>query len=100
MLINLTPHPINIIDGPTLPSSGVARVSASSETVGSVDGVPIVRQSFGDVEGLPDQVDGMHIIVSRMVAAACPDRADLLVPADMVRDDQGRIVGCRSLERI
>lgn len=39
-----------------------------------------------------------YYIVSRMVANALPNRKDLLVPNELVRDDQGNIIGCRSFE--
>lgn len=40
------------------------------------------------------------LIVSRLVAEACPERDDLVVPDDTVRDDAGRIIGCRALARV
>ena len=36
-------------------------------------------------------------IVSQLVKSALPNRSDLLVPAEMVRDEKGAILGCRSL---
>jgi len=46
------------------------------------------------VENLPDPPEGVYYIVSLAVAQAAR-RPDLLVPDDMVRDEQGRILGCR-----
>ena len=104
MLINLTPHAITIVrDGGniTLPPSGtIARCTVARRQVGSVDGIPINRTVFGAVEGLPDPQPGTYYIVSALVAQACPDRHDLLLPDDTVRDDQGRIVGCRALATV
>lgn len=97
MIVNLTPHDVDIVDGPTIPSSGVCRLSVTTERVGSVDGIPAVRTVYGDVKGLPDPVDGTVFIVSSLVASRVPDRHDVAVPADFVRDDSGRILGCRSL---
>jgi hypothetical protein len=34
-------------------------------------------------------------IVSSLVAAACPERTDLLVPGNAVRDADGKIIGCK-----
>jgi hypothetical protein len=62
--------------------------------------VPVVRQSLGEVTGLPEQTAGTYLIVSRVIAAACPDRLDLLVPDNLVRDSDGRIVGCRRFARV
>ena len=36
-------------------------------------------------------------IVSQLVKSALPNRSDLLVPAEMVRDEKGVILGCKSL---
>lgn len=105
-LINLTPHGINIFtaDGEHLldvPASGmVARCSQSNVVVGEVNGIPVTRQSFGDVVDLPEARDGIIYIVSRLVAAACPDREDLLIPGPLVRDAEGRPCGCQGLSRL
>lgn len=98
MLINLTPHTVNFVDGPAVPPSGtVARVNQTTERFGSVDGVNLVRATFGDVIGLPFPVDGTIFIVSAMVRAACTNRDDLASPGDLVRDAAGAVIGCNSL---
>ena len=38
-----------------------------------------------------------YYIVSQLIKSAFPERNDLLVPAEVVRDSSGNIVGCRSL---
>jgi hypothetical protein len=100
-IVNLTPHPILFVldEGKVMefPSQGVARVSEVSETIGSMNGLPIVRKKFGEVIGLPAPQNGVGLIVSAMVQSACPSRNDLFVPADLVRDQQGKIIGCKSL---
>ena len=104
MLINLTPHEVRIIRGDgeiTLPPSGtIARCNVTRRQVGLVDGIPVNRTAFGAVEGLPDPQPDTYYIVSALVAQACPDRHDLLIPDDTVRDDQGRIIGCRALATV
>ena len=40
-----------------------------------------------------------HFVLSRVVKTALPDRDDLVVPDELVRDDAGRVVGCRRLSR-
>lgn len=62
--------------------------------------VPTVRLVAGPAVDLPEPEIGTLFIVSRVIAEACPDRADLLVPDNLVRDGAGRVVGCRSLARI
>ncbi len=108
-LRNLTPHPVTITaDGGSVhvPPEGGSRprvdeVREVTEPV-SVEGlsVPTVRVVGGCAVDVPEPVAGTLFMVSRMVAAACPGRSDLLVPYDLVRDEAGRVVACRSLARI
>lgn len=107
-VINLTPHAINLTSGSEVrevpPSGMVARVSMTRETVGAVevDGitVPIFRAIPGEVSDLPPPRQGMVFIVSRLVAEACRERDDLLVPDELVRDEEGRVIGARALARV
>jgi hypothetical protein len=99
-IVNLTPHAINLVgDNPLTiaPSGTVARCAVTRQQVGAVDGIPVNHTAFGEVTGLPVARTGTYYIVSALVAQACPDRADLLITDDAVRDDAGRIVGCRAL---
>jgi hypothetical protein len=102
-LINLTPHTLTIVgaDGSTVrnipPSGTIARCAVTRRQVGAVDGIPINRTDFGAVDGLPDPQPDTHFIVSALVAQAVPSRRDVLITDDAVRDDAGRIVGCRAL---
>jgi len=101
-LINLTPHMVNIVfpDGSVreIPASGqVARLAVKTVMVGDIDGIPLTKSVFGEPEGLPESAPGTLYIVSQLIKSALPKRADLVVPNEAVRDNQGRIVGCRSL---
>jgi hypothetical protein len=99
-IVNLTPHAINLVgDNPqNFPPSGtVARCAVTRQQVGTVDGVPVNRTVYGDVTGLPAPQPGTYYIVSALVAQAVPDRTDVLITDDAVRDDAGRIIGCRAL---
>ena len=104
-IVNLTPHPITLIrDGQEnqvlLPAGKPARVSSSLAITGTFDDMPIVQQSLGDVVDLPPTTKDTLLIVSRMVMTACPNRSDLVCPADLVRDASGNIIGCKALERL
>ena len=104
-IVNLTPHAINFIgeDGNTIltvePSGDIARVSVNTVTVGGVDGIPITTSVFGEVVGLPNPQVGTIFIVSSLVAQRV-QREDVFIPNESVRDERGRIIGCRSLGRI
>jgi len=103
MFVNLTPHTLNIhtTAGGVVtiaPSGTVARVATVSEEAEPVGGIPTCTTTFGEVTGLPSPVEGTVFIVSGMVASAAP-RGDVLSPGDLVRDENGRPVGCRGLRR-
>ena len=96
--VNLTPHVINVVDGPAFPPSGaVARVKSTTEVAGTVDGVALYRVAFGAVEGLPAEVPGTILIVSALVRGAVPARRDVASPGELVRGADGNPVGCRGL---
>lgn len=103
-IVNKTPHIINFVDenGETTkkisPDVISARVTSTSIIIGEIDGIQIEKTQFGEVEGLPEEEEGVYYIVSRLVANAC-QRTDLLVPGQQVRDKEGKIIGCRSLSR-
>jgi len=101
-IVNLTPHILNIhtADGVVdIPPSGmVARVATKSNPFTVVHGIPVVMTTYGEVEGLPDPVLGTVYVVSGMVEAAIK-RHDVFAPGDMVRDADGKPVGCKGLKK-
>ena len=103
-IINLTPHTVTIIgeDGvikATFPSQGIARATQSAQRVGELDGIELVSMQFGEPENLPDPVAGTYYVVSIITANAAKAVGrrvdDLLITADSVRDEAGRIIGCK-----
>lgn len=99
MLMNLCPHPINlyingVFNSTIMPSGKIARCEQKQEYVETWLLIPITRQTFGKVTGLPDPQEGVRYIVSAKVADACPDRKDLVVPGPAVRDENGNKIGC------
>ena len=104
VLVNMTPHALDIIqsDGSTLtvaPSGYVPRCSSTEVVDQSIGLIEITKQTLGEVEGLPESLPGAFYIVSRLVASAA-NRPDLLVPGPLVRDDKGRVIGCKGLSRL
>ena len=100
--INLTPHVLNVIcnDGTVIdiPTSGiVARCAQDNEVVDTINGISVTKQTFGSVTGLPESQRGTYYVVSRLVAAACPERKDLFIPGPLVRNDKGQPIGCKGL---
>ena len=102
---NLTPHSIVVILSNDIryvitPSDSVARCSSSTEVIGEVNGVPLTRTIYGEVVGLPQPKENTIYIVSTLVAQACPNRDDLFIPNEIVRDTNGKIIGCKSFGRV
>jgi len=104
MVINKTPHDVNVVDENgalirTYPKTeGQIRLAVITiRGINLPDGTPTSKTAFGAPEGLPDFEQGTFYIVSQMVLQALPERKDLLVPAEIVRDANGVIVGCKSL---
>ena len=104
MIINKTPHAVYIIDDNNQvvrtyeKTEGQIRLSVKTVRVGILpDGTPISKTEFGEPEGLPEFQEGVFYIVSQIVKNALPERTDLVVPAEVVRDEKGNIIGCKSL---
>jgi hypothetical protein len=114
-IVNLTPHPL-VLDGITIQSSGIARCETKEQVVGQVTyrrestsgkgvfdcgpfekSLPIVRQTFGKVVGLPEPTTDTIFIVSAITAQAVPDRTDVFVPARPIRDEKGNIIGAAAI---
>ena len=102
-IINLTPHNINIVDdkGTPLrvfePSGTVARVNERRMSRGFLDDIRLYAKSYGEVENLPDPIPGTVFIVSNIVMEAEQNRTDLVCPDEFTRDQEGKIIGCKSL---
>ena len=101
---NLTPHTVNVIaeDGTikaTFPSEGSARADQIETRVGELDGIELVSMKFGATENLPAPAEGVYYIVSVITANAAKEEGrstdDIVITADPVRDDSGRIIGCK-----
>ena len=101
-IINLTPHPVNLLDVDanvviTFHSEGLARCSQNDIIIGKLNkDIILTKTSYGEVIGLPEQSPRTFYIVSRLVRNALPNRTDLLVPNQLIRDSEGQIVGCKS----
>jgi hypothetical protein len=86
------------------PSEGIARCQEKINQIGvyydayGYDGksaTPLIYEtSYGDVEGLPEPMQGVLFIVSRLVKQAVPDRKDCVVPCEVLRDTHGHVIGC------
>ena len=104
--MNLTPHELTFIGSDrniiarVPPSGTVARVASTSKRIDDFDGIPVFSTEFGEVAELPDPEEDTVYVASTLVAqaAARMGRTDVYSPAEAVRDEQGRVVGCRGLQ--
>lgn len=107
MLKNLTPHEVKIFKlngiAPVLDvvieaGEEVTRVSCEYIKVDkTVEGIDLYRPIFGEVTGLPDYEEGVYLLVSTMVREALPLRSDLISTGQLLRNDEGQVVGCLEL---
>ena len=107
IIINsLTPHEINIVDKEgkvvkTFPSNGEARATQDEVKIGTVEGVPIIKMTFGEPVDLPEPSDRVFYIVSVITANAARlsgrTTRDLFITGKTVRNDKGQIIGCQAL---
>ena len=100
-IVNLTPHEINlIVDGKeiVIPKGDAPPIRLNEEwtDLGEVGGIPLVSCKYtSDVE-LPPIIEGTIYITSAIVANAFPERTDFVIPAQGLRDDNGRIYARQS----
>ena len=109
-LKNYTPHDVNIHleNGEKItvcPEENPIRLEEKSEEIGvlmaarpclTYSCIPLFKKRF--LSGsLPEQEDGVGLIVSLAVAQEFTERKDLFVPNEIIRDEKGRILGCKSL---
>lgn len=106
-LINLTPHPIQLWDGdecylniPATTGVPPARCEEKFEYIGTIGRTELVELTYSNVKNLPEPSNDTIYIVSVLVAQQFPNRYDLFVPYDLVRNENGSIIGCRKLARI
>ena len=109
-LVNLTQHDIVVFDQNgnevlRVPPSGItARVEQSETQVGYINGVPVYKVTYGDIQNLPEPQENTIYIASLLVLQALQakgiQRQDVVAPNtgpnSVVRDQQGRIVGVKS----
>ena len=108
-IVNLTPHAVTVLadDGGIIatfqPSGTVLRLDTQEVSgVHGFDnaldsaGIPNETIVWGSLGEQPERRPNVRYIVSLPCLLAQP-RIDYLVPFDEVRDDTGRIIGCRLL---
>ncbi len=115
---NLTSKTINVITEEkefVFPSEGCARVLATTNPFGeirteveSINGIPVVRTTYGEIEGLPEPEEGVVNIVSYVILNALKTKGDFRTdvvapdtsPSGVARDEDGIVIGVKGFQRI
>jgi len=98
-IYNTTPHPIKIVNKDMevvleIPkATDPLRMIEDSYFCGIIGEYPLFKKSFIAVD-LPIKEENTYYIVSLPIAQIF-QRDDLLVPHDLVRDDNGNVIGCK-----
>ena len=116
---NMTPHTITlIVDGIRVdfPSEGIIRAAQKDEQVDEVVTdlkigeagnagftIPVFKSTFGVPEGVPAVLDGIYIVSSlayQSLKAAGMPMEHFVIPSGTIRDESGKIIGCKGFARI
>ena len=112
MIINLTPHTINIKMSSgeirSIESSGEIRIKTEDTLISVVDGIPLYSTKYGEITGIPSEVvKGDIYIVSSMVRTALhiylteamygEDAPTVASPGELIRDVNGNPIACEGL---
>lgn len=115
---NMTPHVISIIvEGVKVdfPSEGIIRAAQKDEQVDEIVTdlnlgnssagftIPVFKSTFGAPEGVPEKLDGIYIVSSlayQSLKAAGMPMEHFVVPSGTIRDESGKIIGCKGFARI
>lgn len=115
---NMTPHVITIVvDGVSVsfPSEGIIRASQKDVKVDEIVTdlnlgnssagftIPVFSSTFGAPEGVPENLDGIYIVSSlafQSLKAAGMPMEHFVVPSGTIRDESGKIIGCKGFARI
>ena len=117
---NMTPHTITlIVEGIRVdfPSEGIIRAAQKDKQVDEVVTdlkigeagnagftIPVFQSSYGAPEGVPEEIDPNGIYVVSMLAYQSLKAAGIpmdkyYIVSGTIRDEQGRIVGCKGLAK-
>lgn len=116
---NMTPHTITlVVDGVSVsfPSEGIIRAKQEDtkvdEIVTDLDlgnsstgfTIPVFSSKFFEPEGVPELEDDTIYIVSSLAFQSLKahgyNMSHFVVPSGTIRDEEGKIIGCKGFARI
>jgi len=85
-----------------MPSPWTARCSRKDVVTEYIEGVPTFTTQFTGITDLPAPEKGVWYVVSSIVAqsAKSAGRTDCLIPHHIIRNSEGRIIGCAAFSRV
>ena len=102
-LVNLTPHTLNIHSNDNVidiaPSGEIARVTTSYNHTNTVAGINVYSCVYGNISGLPEPQENKIFVVSGVVKSAAINREDVMSPGELIRDENGKPIGCNGLRQ-
>lgn len=103
-LVNLTNHDIHELQSKiTIPKTGnVAKVERYIVFDDSIPGIPIKKEVWGSISGLPDPKPNTMYVVSVVVLKYIKlftNRDDVLCPGKVTRNDSGIPIACDGFNR-
>jgi len=108
ILINMTPHDCHVDYGngetlTILPEKSPARCEEFTEVLPAfahISGIniPVTRKRYGKSD-LPEECKHIYYIVSLPVAISHPERNDIFIPGEAIRDEKNRVIGCKGLSK-
>ena len=104
-MLNLTPHAIVVeTDNGRItfePSGTVACVDTHTQLVGTVDDIPVVERSYGEVENVPELLCDPFLVSSMVLDRLPKEYSGVAFSPDTgigaIRDDKGHIVATSRL---
>lgn len=75
------------------------KLNGTITVVGSENGINVIKFAYPPAEaiGIPKSEKNTFYIVSQSICQAYPDRKDLVYPSNFVKNEAGKIVGCKML---
>lgn len=111
-IINLTPHEIKFVDKEnevykTIPSSGQARARQKDKQVDKIEWIPVYKTEYWELyykeeekeQEIPEEQQDTIYIVSIISCQAALTREDFYIVNNLVRDENGNIIGARWLSQ-
>lgn len=87
----------------TIESSGFVRAKQENEEAGELNGYPVSAVKYGECLDMPEPVEGTVYVVSQITAVALKAQGrtdDVYIVDQTVRNNEGRIIGCRGFAQV